>query len=183
MTRWIRTVLVLAALAGCRSATFRRSTQVDTTRERLDRAKVDLVLTESLRRTRRRHGACAYGPDALTTFEDGRTALVAYPSLTVNRLTPPPTAASRVDLVPAAAPAGSAGAVALELDLEQLTRLTVGRTDGRCGDRNRLYMVTVAFAADDLSIEVPPDELIDVLAALTWKKQVPILDAADVAFE
>jgi hypothetical protein len=156
--------------------------QVDTTRERLDRTKVDLVLTESLRRTRRQHGACAYGPDALTTFEDGRTALVAYPTLTVNRVPPPAVAASRAGFVPAAASAGSTGAT-LDLDLEGLTLLTVGRTDGRCGEGNRLYMVTAALAAEDLSIEVPPDELIDVLAALTWKKRVPILDAADVALE
>jgi len=92
----------------------------------------------------------------------------------------PRTAASRVGAIPDAAPDLAPGAAPLELDLERMTRLTVGRTDRRCGEPNRLYMVTLAFPSDDLSVEVPPDELIDVLAALTWKRRVPIVDAAGV---
>ncbi len=183
MPRWILSPLLSIVIAGCASSAYRRSAQVDTTRERLDRRKVDLVLTEALRRTRKQHGACSFGPDSLTTFEDGRTALVAYPSLTVNRLPPPRIAASRVGVVPPAAPAGAPGATALELDLDRVARLTVGRTDERCGETNRLYMVTVAFPSDELAIEIPPDELVDVLAALTWKRRVPILDAAGVPAE
>ena len=178
MRAFVGIVLTLSALAGCRAVPFRRSAQVDFVRERLDRARVDLIVTEALRRTRRQFGACSYGPDPLVPFEDGRTALVAYPSLTVNRVPPPATVASRVGLVPTAALASAGGAVPVELDLDRVQRVTVGRTDGRCGERNRLFMVTLAFPAEALSLHVPPDELVDVLAALTWKRRVPILDEA-----
>jgi hypothetical protein len=63
----------------------------------------------------------------------------------------------------------------VDLDLREVKRIYVGRTDGRCEVRDRLYMVLVAFPWASLSLEVAPERLIDVLAALTWQKQVEIV--------
>jgi outer membrane murein-binding lipoprotein Lpp len=199
----IAAVVAALALAGCASVPFKRTDQVATSRQTLDAAKVTEILTEAFRRNEKQQGACAVGMDPITQFEGNRTAIVAFPILKLNRIrtasspssrmgglspmTPSPMTPSPLGPPMTGSPttaSSSPGSLqplttSLDLDLREVKRVYVGRTDGRCEVRNRLYQVVVSFPVDFLSMEVPPERLIDVLAALTWQKPVEIVYAED----
>lgn len=195
MPRW-RLLLPLVALCACSYVPFKRSGEVASSRQTLDAFQVNEILTEAFRRNEKQQGACAYGMDPVTPIDGNRTAIVSYPALKVTRLksaqqatprmagfTPAPapgtfapaTTPGQGQMPTAAAPAMKPLPTTVDLDLGEVKRIYVGRTDGRCDVRDRLYMVLVAFPWDSLAIEVPPERLIDVLAALTWRKQVEIV--------
>jgi hypothetical protein len=58
-----------------------------------------------------------------------------------------------------------------ELDLDDADRIYVTRTDNRCYPPDRLYMVTVTTGGyKSITMEVAPERIVDVLAALSWRK-------------
>jgi outer membrane murein-binding lipoprotein Lpp len=199
----IAAVVAVVVLAGCATVPFKRTDQVATSRQTLDEAKVTEILTEAFRRNEKQQGACAYGMDAIKPIAGNQTAIVAFPVLKLNRLRSAPSPSSRMGALPPMTPSplthstlgppmtgspttASSSSTAqqpvttsLDLDLREVKRVYVGRTDVRCELRDRLYQVTVSFPGDFLSIEVLPDRLIDVLAALTWQKPVEIVYADD----
>jgi hypothetical protein len=195
-------VVAAVALAGCATVPFKRGDQVAASRQTLDAARVTEILTETFLRNEKQQGACAYGMDAVTPIDGNQTAIVAFPTLKLNRIRSAPPPSSRVGglspistgpMTPAAMAPPMTGSptttsssstskplpTSVDLDLRDVKRVYVGRTDIHCEVRDRLYMVMVKFPWDFLSIEVAPERLIDVLAALTWQKPVEIVYAAD----